>query len=113
MKATPEKLFADILQAGERIQRFVESVEYEADAQNDLLQSAVERQFLIIGEALARLRRDFPDLYAQISDGPQIVGFRNVLVHGYDVIDPQIVWSAATVNLPQLLSEIQQLQKTG
>lgn len=109
MSATPQKLLADILQAGERIQRFVDSVEYEEYVASDLLQSAVERQFMIIGEALARLRRDFPDLYANITDAPQIVGFRNVLAHGYDVIDSQVVWSAAAVNLPTLLSEVQQL----
>ncbi len=107
------KLLTDILHASRRIQQFLEGVSWEDYASNELLQSAVERQFLIIGEAMARLGREAPDTFAQITDAPSIVGFRNVIVHGYDIVDSQVVWSAATIHLPTLLAEIQNLMSSG
>jgi uncharacterized protein with HEPN domain len=37
------------------------------------------------------------------------VGFRNVLVHGYDLVDDGIVWDTIRTNLPLLLSEVEGL----
>jgi uncharacterized protein with HEPN domain len=54
---------------------------YRIDAK---CRAAVERKFEIIGEACTRLRDRFPDFYSKIESGPQIVGFRNRLIHGYD-----------------------------
>lgn len=38
-----------------------------------------------------------------------IIAFRNVLTHGYDVVDPAIVWSAVEVDLEPLLADVQAL----
>jgi uncharacterized protein with HEPN domain len=57
-----------------------------------MLRSAVERQYEIIGEALNRLRKLSPATASQISDCDRIIGFRNVLAHGYDVVDDRISW---------------------
>jgi len=67
-----------------------------------MLRSAVERQFEIIGEALSQLTKIAPELAAQIPDLPRIVAFRNILIHGYAVVDNEIVWRAAQENLPEL-----------
>lgn len=107
------KLLTDILHAGERIQRFLQGVDFERYANDEMLQSAVERQFLIIGEAMARLGREEPETFAQIRDASSIVGFRNVLVHGYDAVDNRVVWAAATVHLPVLLVDVRSLLPEG
>jgi uncharacterized protein with HEPN domain len=52
-----------------------------------MLRSAVERQFEIIGEALSQLAKIDPAVAARIPDLRRIVGFRNVLIHGYDRMD--------------------------
>ena len=44
------------------------------------------------------MRSNFPDLLNNISDAEKIIGFRNVLVHGYDMIDDATVWSAIKTN---------------
>ena len=56
-----------------------------------MLRSAVERQFEIVGEALSQLAKAAPELAAQIPDLPRIVAFRNILRHGYAVVDNTIV----------------------
>jgi len=57
-----------------------------------MLRSAVERQFEIIGEALAQALRIAPDLASRISDTGRIIAFRNRLIHGRTSIADDIVW---------------------
>jgi uncharacterized protein with HEPN domain len=65
-------------------------------------QSAVERQLGIIGEALNKFERLFPEY--QISNARKIVGFRNRLIHAYDAVDPAMIW-AIIKNHPGPLKE--------
>lgn len=69
--------------------------EYEGDA---MLRSAVERQFEIIGEALAQLARLDQDLAARITEYRRVIAFRNILIHGYADIDHRIVWASCSPN---------------
>ncbi len=69
----------------------------------------VERNFEIIGEAVNRLRRHDPTIVERISAYRQVVAFRNVLIHGYDVIDYPTVWLAVQDSLPVLRAEVEQL----
>ena len=74
--------------------------QYESDP---MLRSAVERQFQIMGDALNRLRQVDPETAGLIRDLPQIVAFRNILVHGYADVDDALVWQVATVELSLLI----------
>ena len=74
--------------------------------ENRLLRQGVERNFEIIGEALNRLRRDDPQTAARIGDTPRIVAFRNILAHGYDAIDHEIVWHLIQEELPGLVEGV-------
>ena len=69
----------------------------------------VERNFEIIGEAVNRLQRHAPDVAERISASQRIVGFRNALIHGYDVIDYPTVWRTVQESLPVLRTEVEQL----
>jgi uncharacterized protein with HEPN domain len=73
------------------------------------VQSAVERQFEIIGEAINRLRRIEPILIDKIPHSLRIIAFRNILIHGYDVVENAIVWDVVRNNLAQLLGNVHQL----
>jgi uncharacterized protein with HEPN domain len=74
-----------------------------ADFDRDIvLRSAVERQFEIIGEALAQLARIDAATAQKVPDLRQIIAFRNVLIHGYATVDPARVWRTIEDNLPPL-----------
>lgn len=73
--------------------------DYAADF---MLRSAVERQFEIIGEALRRLEKAAPDLALRLPERSKAITFRNILIHGYDLIDHRIVWSVIHESLPAL-----------
>ena len=80
--------------------------QYESDA---LLRSAVERQFITVGEALVQLLRIAPEFESRISHTRQIIAFRNILVHRYAQIAHDIVWSALEEDLPLLRRETETL----
>lgn len=74
-----------------------------ADFDRDIvLRSAVERQFEIVGEALARLARTDAGSAAKVPDLREIVAFRNLLIHGYAAIDRARVWRIVEDDLPPL-----------
>jgi uncharacterized protein with HEPN domain len=60
-----------------------------------------------------RLTQHDPETAARISKHRQIVDFRNVLIHGYDLIDHRIVWSAVEEKVPVLLEEVATLLRTS
>jgi uncharacterized protein with HEPN domain len=39
----------------------------------------------------------------------RIIGFRNIISHGYDVIDPELVWDAIQNHLPVLKGVVEDL----
>lgn len=81
-----------------------------ADLDSDvLLRSALERQMQIVGEALAQVARLDPAYVSKIPDLPRIVGLRNILVHGYAVVDHRRLWDIATEELPPLRRLLRQL----
>jgi uncharacterized protein with HEPN domain len=74
-----------------------------------MLRSAVERQFEIVGEALNKLTKVDPQTAAHIPDLRRVVAFRNILAHGYAVVDDEIVWQLATQRLPGLAEVVANL----
>ncbi len=80
------------------------------DYQSDpLLRAAVERHFEIIGEAMNRLVRYDPDIAARIGDYPRIIAFRNLLIHGYDLIAHEQVWKVVCEQVPLLLNRVESI----
>lgn len=91
MRLEAKKYLYDIQQAATRIGDFTSGKqleEYRADA---MLRSTVERQFEIIGEALAQLAKLDEKIVARVSEYRRIIAFRNILVHGYAEVDDRLV----------------------
>lgn len=87
MRLEAKKYLYDVQQAAARIADFTIGKSYADYHGSPMLRSAVERQFEIIGEALARLARLDETLVAGISDHRRIIAFRNILIHGYADVD--------------------------
>ena len=107
------KYLFDIEQASRLLVQFCAGktlANYQSDA---LLRSGVERQFILIGEALRRLVNTEPDVAAGITAHRQIIDFRNILVHGYDVIRDERVWDILQNHLHILLAEVEALRRKG
>lgn len=112
MQPRAPKLLEDIRRAAAFVQGDTQGVTLQAFQDNRVLRQAVERNFEIIGEAVRRLEKDDPDTAARITNHRRIIAFRNVLIHGYDIIDPAIVWSAITDDLAPLLRDVEALLGT-
>lgn len=89
-----------------RVPRYPNQRSLEAYLADDYCQSAVERQLEIAGNALGQLRKIAPEVFARVPDGDLIVGFRNVLAHGYATLDHKRVYEAATLKAPELLTAL-------
>jgi uncharacterized protein with HEPN domain len=103
------KYIWDAKVAAERIARFTSAKSFTDYQRDDLLRSGVERQFEIIGEAFAALRREAPDVAVTVPDLPRIVAFRNVLIHGYASVDDRLVWGVVETDLPSLITTLDRL----
>jgi uncharacterized protein with HEPN domain len=109
MPHSREKLLHDALRVCEELRRFVGSRSLE-DLENDRgLQLIVEREFEILGEALNRLRKLDENTFDQISNGHRIIGTRNLLAHGYDIVEYVILWDAIQKDLPILEEQLRKL----
>ena len=58
-----------------------------------------------------QLDRVAPEVASRISEHRNIIGFRHVLVHGYDSLRPETVWNVIEEKLPVLVPEVKTLLK--
>lgn len=96
---------ADILSSIERIESFFDGspLRYEDYLNDWKLRLAVERSIEIIGEAMNRITKIEPDI--PITHARAIVATRNRIIHAYDAISDDIIWSIVVNHLPKLKEE--------
>jgi uncharacterized protein with HEPN domain len=109
MKRDPRAFLDDVIDAGSAIMQAVDGMSLNDYLNSRLIRSSIEREFTIIGEALAQLSQREKGLFAQIELGPQIIGFRNKLTHEYISINHQLVWGVIETHLPLLVDCCSQL----
>ena len=106
MPRDPRALLWQAREASADVEAFVAGVDFETYAASPLVHSAVERKLQIAGEALAQLRKLDPALAARIPSVEKIIGFRNILVHAYAVVEHERVWLIARHAIPSLKAAI-------
>ena len=102
MEGDPRVYLWDAGQAADEIVQFTAALDAAGYQNNPLVRAAVERKFEIIGEALNKLSKLAPELAPRVPHLRRIVGFRNLLIHGYATVDSAQVWRIVRESLPGL-----------
>jgi uncharacterized protein with HEPN domain len=101
------KWLEDILTEGTDALEFLEGRSQDDYIADKRLRAMVERKLFVVGEAMAQLSNHFPELAQTLPDVREIVGFRNLLAHGYFALDHRRVYDIATASLPELLALVE------
>jgi uncharacterized protein with HEPN domain len=101
-----------ILDAIQRINRYIETMDLNTFLRDERTQDAVIRNLEIIGEAARNIERHYPNFAAEHVVVPWGIAYemRNVLAHGYFMVDLQIVWKTIHNDLPVLAEQIIRLR---
>ena len=82
-------------------------MQYEVFAKDFLRRSAVERKVEIMGEAMNRILKIDPTF--TLTNAKEIINTRNRVIHGYDSVTPEFLWSLIIKHIPLLKRDIEQL----
>lgn len=94
----------------ERIERATSGVDLAGFLGKEDLQAAIERYIEVIGEAAGKLSQQTRDLAPDVP-WSQVIGARNVIVHGYAEIQPDRIWDIVKSHLPSLRAAVGRLQQ--
>jgi uncharacterized protein with HEPN domain len=95
----------DIVESADHIQAFLAGIDFEAFLNSEIIRSAIAQKLAVIGEAAGRISAATRNRAPQVP-WPQIVAFRNILVHAYFGIDWEEVWRVAERRCPLLRDQI-------
>lgn len=103
-------LLWDIVSHGRLAMEFVGESPLRQYVSDVRCQSAVERQLIIVGEAAGQLARLDEETARRLSEPVhQVVGLRNILVHGYDIVAHEKVFEVIREQLPALISSAEEI----
>jgi len=104
------KFILDIESIIEEIEEIKSSIsnEFSKFESSFVLQRAVERQLEIIGEAVNKLNKIEPTI--PLSNIPNIIGLRNLIIYAYDSVEPEIIWAIIQRDIPKLKVEIDKIR---
>jgi uncharacterized protein with HEPN domain len=105
MKRRDDLFLIDIVAAATEIASYLDRQTKDVFLSDRMMRDATLMQLLVIGEAASRTPRPVRDRHPEV-DWETIVGFRNRAIHAYRAVDWNIVWNAATVNVPILALQI-------
>ena len=109
MPRDPEKYLHDIADSCKFLLTFTSGRSLDEYRQDRGFRSAVERELQIIGEAVMMLKGLNPKLTDKISESDRVIHFRHVLVHGYDILNHDLIWNVVENKLAILLREVEKL----
>lgn len=107
LRRDPRAYLWDVREAANAIVEFTDGISEASYAASAITHSAVERKFEVIGEALNLLSKSDPALASRIPELDKIVSFRNLLIHGYAVVDHGRVWAITRQELRHYAKQLQ------
>ncbi|AFZ48458.1 protein of unknown function DUF86 [Cyanobacterium stanieri PCC 7202] len=106
-----QEAILDLIKACNLIIEFCANLDQTSFLNDEKTQSSVLYQIVIIGEAVNRLTPDFIANHPQIPFNA-IRGMRNRVVHEYKEVDDHILWEVTQSNIPELLAQIESINKS-
>ena len=102
------KYLMDVQAACEEVESFFTGKMVFAEFQTDILrQRAVERNVEIMGEAINQLVKHDPTIV--LENARAIIGTRNRIIHAYDNVTPEFLWSLIINHIPKLHRDVEAL----
>jgi uncharacterized protein with HEPN domain len=107
------KLFImEILESINKIEKYIEGLNYEQFVKDEKTKDAVVRNLEIIGEAANQIPKEIQQKFSNVP-WAQIIAMRNRMIHGYFTIDYRIVWDIAKIDIPSLKKELELILQKG
>ena len=107
------KLFImDMLESINKIEKYIEGLNYEQFIRDEKTKDAVVRNLEIIGEAANQIPKEIQQEFSNVP-WAQIIAMRNRMIHGYFTIDYRIVWDIAKIDIPSLKKELELILQKG
>ena len=104
------EFLADTKEAVLRINAYTQDLSYEQFLEDKKTQDAVVRNLEIIGEAAKNISEELKKKYPQIR-WKELAGVRDKLIHHYFGVNFDIVWNIVKQELPELLSQLEEILK--
>lgn len=92
----------DMLEAARAVVRYGRGRTIEEYLRDEMFRDAVERQFILVGEAARRLTEAFRSTHPEIP-WQRVIGQRNMLIHRYEEIDDRLMWERVQRDAPDLI----------
>lgn len=109
MRRTAKPYLHDIVVSGRDVFALVDGKSFDEYMKDTMLQAAVERKFIALGEALYQMRHWFPRMIADIPGSRALIAFRHSLVHGYDQVSDDLTWGVIQTRLKPVLSAAEKM----
>lgn len=113
MRMTTAKRLRDALDAIDELDQFTAGHTRESFLEDRGLQLIVHKLLEIVGEALNAAGRTDATIPARNPDYRRIVAMRHRIVHGYDSVDYDVLWSTVQLRIPHLRTVLFDLLREG
>ena len=104
----PMQSMGDMLDYARKAVRFIEGKSRSDLDHDEILMLALSRAVEIVGEAANRIPREVQQQYPTIP-WPNVIGTRHRLIHGYDLLDADVLWDTIVDDLPPLIVELEKI----
>jgi uncharacterized protein with HEPN domain len=99
----------DMIAFAENVISYTDGFDQERFVNSGITYDATLRNLELIGEAATHIPQEIREKYNQVQ-WRLIIATRNKLIHGYLGIDNDTLWSIIQTDVPELLSQLQQIK---
>lgn len=112
MPRDPRLYLEDMRDACARISRYADGMDFKAFLQDERTFDAVVRNLMVIGEAAKQVPVDLRDAHPEV-EWRKVAGLRDIIVHGYFGIDPEVLWDIVVHRIPLLRRQVEAMLRPG